>query len=137
MELRSLLEVSLYYDAAVESAMAELYERVLGLREVARWPDGRALRIGDAVVLLFERGRLAGRGGPISDHGSTGPGHLCFRVAAGEYEAWRGRVAGAAEIVHEHEWSEERRSFYFRDPAGNLLEVANADLWPGEESMAP
>ena len=131
MELRSLLEASLYYDAAVEDAMTELYERVLGLHQVARWPDGRALRLGDGVVLLFERRRLAGRGGPISDHGSTGPGHLCFRVAADDYEAWKRRIAGGVEIVHEHEWSPEHRSFYFRDPAGNLLEIANGDLWPG------
>jgi catechol 2,3-dioxygenase-like lactoylglutathione lyase family enzyme len=34
------------------------------------------------------------------------------------------------EIEHEHDWSDDRRSFYFRDPAGNLLEVANADIWP-------
>jgi catechol 2,3-dioxygenase-like lactoylglutathione lyase family enzyme len=112
MELRSLLEASLYYDAAVEDAITELYERVHG------------------VVLLFERERLAGRGGPISDHGSTGPGHVCFRVAADEYEAWKRRVADGGEIVHEHEWSPEHRSFYFRDPAGNLLEIANGDLWP-------
>jgi catechol 2,3-dioxygenase-like lactoylglutathione lyase family enzyme len=130
MELRSLLEVSLYHDAATGAAMAELYEEVLGLREVARWPDGRALRLGDAVVLLFERERLARREGPIADHGSTGPGHACFTVAASDYEAWKQRVADRVEVVHEHEWSGGRRSFYFRDPAGNLLEIADGDLWP-------
>ena len=53
-----------------------------------------------------------------------------FTVAAGDYEAWRLRVAERVEIFHEHEWSDGHRSFYFRDPAGNLLEIANADLWP-------
>ena len=43
----------------------------------------------------------------------------------------RERLAEAGvEIEHDHEWPDERRSFYFRDPAGNLLEVANADIWP-------
>jgi catechol 2,3-dioxygenase-like lactoylglutathione lyase family enzyme len=130
MELRSLLEVSLYYDAATGTEMAELYEEVLGLREVARWPDGRALRLGDAVVLLFERERLAHREGPIADHGSSGPGHACFTVAASDYEAWKQRVADRVELLHEHGWSGGRRSFYFRDPAGNLLEIADGDLWP-------
>jgi catechol 2,3-dioxygenase-like lactoylglutathione lyase family enzyme len=130
VELRSLLEASLYYDAAMEAPMAELYEQVLGLREVARWPDGRALRLGDAVVLLFERESLAERAGPIADHGSWGPGHACFRVSAGDYEGWKRRLAERVEIVHEHEWSGGHRSFYFRDPAGNLLEIADADLWP-------
>ena len=130
MELRSLLEASLYYDAGVAAPMTELYCEVLGLREVARWPDGRALRLGDAVVLLFERERLAAREGPIADHGSSGPGHACFRVAAADYEGWKRRVGERVEILHEHEWSGGHRSFYFRDPGGNLLEIADADLWP-------
>ena len=125
-----LLETALYYDAAVEGPMTEVYERVLGLRVVARWPDGRALRIGGTVVLLFERERLAEREGPIADHGSLGPGHACFRVERGEYESWRGRLAERVGVVHEHDWPGGRRSFYFRDPAGNLLEIADGDLWP-------
>jgi catechol 2,3-dioxygenase-like lactoylglutathione lyase family enzyme len=130
VELRSLLEAALYYDAEVEAAMAELYEDVLGLRVVAHWPDGRALRLGDAVVLLFEREALAARSDPIADHGTAGPGHACFTVAATEYDRWRRRIADRVGVVHEHHWPEGRRSFYFRDPAGNLLEIADADLWP-------
>ena len=43
----------------------------------------------------------------------------------------RERLAGlGVAITHDHEWSEGRRSFYFKDPAGNLLEVADSDLWP-------
>jgi catechol 2,3-dioxygenase-like lactoylglutathione lyase family enzyme len=52
-------------------------------------------------------------------------------VEADDYEAWKGRIAAAGlEVTHEHEWSEGRRSFYFNDPAGNLLEIADGDLWP-------
>ena len=130
MELRSLLEISLYHDRDAGPAMSELYGEILGLREVARWPDGRALRLGQAVVLLFERERLADREGPIADHGSSGPGHACFTVDADDYEAWRQRVSARVEVVHEHEWPGGHRSFYFRDPAGNLLEIADGDLWP-------
>jgi catechol 2,3-dioxygenase-like lactoylglutathione lyase family enzyme len=128
--LRAVLEVALYHDAADGPAMASFYEQVLGLRQVARWPDGRALRLGTSVVLLFEREGLAEREGPIADHGSTGPGHVCFTVRAGDYEESRRHVADAAEIVHEHEWAGGRRSFYCRDPAGNLVEIADGDLWP-------
>jgi catechol 2,3-dioxygenase-like lactoylglutathione lyase family enzyme len=130
MELLSLLEAALYYDAGDAAAMAELYEDVLGLRVVARWADGRALRLGGAVVLLFEREGVAERDDPISDHGSSGPGHACFTVSPREYERWRGRIAERVGVVHEHEWPEGRRSFYFRDPAGNLLEIADGDMWP-------
>jgi catechol 2,3-dioxygenase-like lactoylglutathione lyase family enzyme len=130
MRLRRLLEAAVYHDASAGPAMAELYEEVLGLREVASWPDGRALRLGEAVVLLFEREGLAEREGPIADHGSLGPGHVCFTVEAGDYDGWRARVSNRLEVVHEHRWPGGRRSFYFRDPAGNLLEIADGDLWP-------
>jgi catechol 2,3-dioxygenase-like lactoylglutathione lyase family enzyme len=130
MELRTLLEAALYHDAADGEAMVELYEGVLGLEAVTQWPGGRALRLADSVLLLFEREALAEREGPVSDHGASGPGHACFAVAAGEYEDWRRRVGERVAVTHEHEWPSGRRSFYFRDPAGNLLEIADGDLWP-------
>jgi catechol 2,3-dioxygenase-like lactoylglutathione lyase family enzyme len=47
------------------------------------------------------------------------------------YESWRARLRDEdVEITHEQEWNGGRRSFYFRDPAGNLLEVAESDIWP-------
>jgi catechol 2,3-dioxygenase-like lactoylglutathione lyase family enzyme len=130
MRLEAVLEVALYHDAADGAAMTELYEDVLGLPVVARWPGGAAHRLSGTLVLLFEREGLAKREGPIADHGSVGPGHVCFTVAAGEYEECKRRVAAVAEVVHQHDWSGGRRSFYFRDPAGNLLEIADGDLWP-------
>ena len=130
MRLGAVLEVALYHDAAEGQAMTGLYEGVLGLPIVARWPGGVAHRLGTALVLIFEREGLAEREGPIADHGTVGPGHLCFTVDADAYEDWRRRIADVTDVVHEHEWSGDRRSFYFRDPAGNLLEIANGDLWP-------
>ena len=69
---------------------------------------------------------------PIAAHGTTGPGHACLTVAApGEYDGWRERLRGAGvEVIHEHEWDGGRRSLYFNDPAGNLLEIADGDIWP-------
>ena len=33
-------------------------------------------------------------------------------------------------IVHDSDWGGGGRSFYFEDPAGNLLEIADRDFWP-------
>jgi hypothetical protein len=33
-------------------------------------------------------------------------------------------------IVHDSDWGGRGRSFYFEDPAGNLLEIADCDFWP-------
>jgi catechol 2,3-dioxygenase-like lactoylglutathione lyase family enzyme len=130
VRLDGLLEVALYHDVAEEGAMADFYGEALGLPRVAEWPDGAAHRLGGLVVLLFARERLAEREGPIAEHGTVGPGHVCFTAPDGEYEAWKDRIGATVEIIHEHEWKGGRRSFYFRDPAANLLEVADGDLWP-------
>jgi catechol 2,3-dioxygenase-like lactoylglutathione lyase family enzyme len=39
-------------------------------------------------------------------------------------------VDDAVPIVEEIEWDNGVRSFYFHDPAGNVLEIAGGDMWP-------
>jgi catechol 2,3-dioxygenase-like lactoylglutathione lyase family enzyme len=57
--------------------------------------------------------------------------HTCLLAAPGEYEAWKERLgAHGVEITQEIEWPSGPRSFYFDDPAGNVLEIAEADMWP-------
>jgi catechol 2,3-dioxygenase-like lactoylglutathione lyase family enzyme len=130
--LAGVLETSLYHAASETAAIERFYGELLRLRVVSRWPGGIALRAGGSVLLLFERETLAERPGPIADHGTTGPGHACLLAAdPAAYESWRERLLGAGvEITHEHEWEGGRRSLYFNDPAGNLLEIADGDLWP-------
>jgi catechol 2,3-dioxygenase-like lactoylglutathione lyase family enzyme len=126
-----VLETALYHDASERQDVERFYSEVLGLSAVSRWPDGLAFRVGPGVLLLFDRDGLAARDGPIAAHGSTGPGHACLIATGPEYEAWRQRIVDeGVTITHEHEWDAGRRSFYFHDPAGNLLEVADGDLWP-------
>ena len=131
-QFSGVLETSLYHDAAASEAIERFYAEILGLDPVSRWPGGVAYRVGDVVLLLFEREGLADRDSPIAAHGTVGPGHACLVVAgAGPYEEWRTRIAATGiEITHEHEWGDGYRSFYFNDPAGNLLEIADGDLWP-------
>ena len=63
----------------------------------------------------------------------AGPGNVRLQAAGGEYERWREHLATAGvEIVHDSDWGGRGRSFYFKDPAGNLLEIADRDIWlPG------
>lgn len=127
----AILETALYYGHETRDRVLAFYDETLGLRRVAGWEDGTAYRLGAGILLLFDRDLLAGREGPIADHGSAGPGHVCLVAGEPGYAGLRERLeAGGVEITHEHEWPGGRRSFYFRDPAGNLLEVADGDLWP-------
>lgn len=134
-QLGGVLETCLYHDAGDAAAIESFYGELLALPLVSRWPGGLAFRADGGVVLLFDRAQLAEREGPIAAHGTTGPGHACLVTSADGYETWRRRLAEAGvEITHEHRWDRGRRSFYFNDPAGNLLEIADGDLWPNAPS---
>jgi catechol 2,3-dioxygenase-like lactoylglutathione lyase family enzyme len=64
-------------------------------------------------------------------HGAIGSIHICFVAAADNCEAWKQRLASHnVRILDQVEWDNGVTSFYFHDPAGNLLEIADGDLWP-------
>jgi catechol 2,3-dioxygenase-like lactoylglutathione lyase family enzyme len=129
--LEGVLETVHYHEPGEAEAMLDLYRDLLGLPVVAEWEDGTALRVGSGLILLFDREALARRSGPIAEHGTSGPSHLALLASPESYEGWREGVSAAGlEIVHEQQWSAGRRSFYFRDPAGNLIEIAGGDIWP-------
>jgi catechol 2,3-dioxygenase-like lactoylglutathione lyase family enzyme len=134
MKLRGVLESVLYCEDLEPNE--RFYSDVLGLERIAS-REGRHVffRCGDGVVLLFEPERSSTvptevGGSPIPLHGAKGPGHLAFRVGTDEIEAWKDRLAGrGVEIESEVAWPRGGRSIYFRDPAGNSLEIATPDLW--------
>jgi catechol 2,3-dioxygenase-like lactoylglutathione lyase family enzyme len=126
-----ILETVLYCPARDREDVERFYADVLGLPAVARWEDGTSFRVGPGVLLIFDLEKLARRRDPIADHGSAGPGHACLLADGDDYAGWKQRLdAHSVAIVHEHEWGNGRHSLYFRDPAGNLLEIASGDLWP-------
>jgi catechol 2,3-dioxygenase-like lactoylglutathione lyase family enzyme len=130
-------------DAVLESALyvtdlsraVAFYRDILGL-ELIREPDHRAafLRCGAGVVLLFnadETIKPAAPGAlPVPSHGTTGPGHLCFRASRAEIAAWKAHLeANGVEIETEFDWPNGAHSLYFRDPSGNSLEFGEPQLW--------
>jgi catechol 2,3-dioxygenase-like lactoylglutathione lyase family enzyme len=132
--LQGVLETVLYYED--QDAAERFYVDVIGMRLISRQP-GRSLffRAGASVFLLFDA-TATQRGGELPPHGARGEGHVCFVVEPTEYEQWKGHLqARGVEILKEVEWPgrdgrERLLSFYFRDPHGNLLEIADGDLWP-------
>lgn len=133
MKVGSVLESCLCVEDL--DAAARFYTEVLGLDLVAQEPGRHVFfRCGASMVLLFnpvvtaEPTRV--QGALIPPHGTTGAGHLAFRVAADELPAWRAHLAAKeVQIESEVEWPEAGHSLYFRDPAGNVLELATPDLW--------
>jgi catechol 2,3-dioxygenase-like lactoylglutathione lyase family enzyme len=124
--LDRVLETVLYFAPGEEEAMERFYGETLGLRRAT----GRAFRLGDGLLLLFDRETAVRKESP-PPHGTTGAAHVGFAAAPGEYDAWRKHLAGrGVPVLQELTWEDGLRSFYFHDPAGNVLEIAEGDMWP-------
>ena len=128
-----ILETVLY--ASGLDATEGFYRDVLGLEPFVRVP-GRHLfyRCGDQVLLIFNpdatRVPPAPNALPVPPHGAVGPGHVCFRATSAEIDAWAARLAAKGIAIEaDFEWPGGGRSIYFRDPAGNCLELAEPRIW--------
>lgn len=123
-----VLETVLYVDDL--EAAERFYSEVMGLTLDSAKPDlFRFFRLGEGMLLLFEP-EAARVGRDVPGHGAKGAGHVCFAVAEGELDAWRRHLsAHEVAIEHEQDWPRGGRSFYFRDPAGNSLELATPRIW--------
>ncbi len=129
-----ILETILY--AADLDAAEAFYRDILGFELYARQP-GRQLfyKCGGGMLLIFNPAATVlppkpDAKLPVPPHGAIGPGHVCFRATAAEIEAWRLRLEAAGiPIEADFEWPAGGRSIYFRDPAGNCLELAEPRIW--------
>jgi catechol 2,3-dioxygenase-like lactoylglutathione lyase family enzyme len=129
VELRAVLETVVYCTSENEDETRRFYRDVLGLRPVRE--DSVAYRIGTGLLLLFNADESAVQDSPPPHGARDARVHTCFLAAPDEYERWKDRlVENGVEIVQEIDWPSGPRSFYFEDPAGNMLEVAEGDMWP-------
>ena len=128
MRLERILETVLYYSSGQDDELARFYGEVLGLQALGR--GGLTFRVGDGLLLLFDADLSSAQSRP-PPHGARGPVHTCFVARPDDYEGWKQRVTDeVGSILEEIEWDGGVRSFYCHDPAGNVLEIADGDLWP-------
>ena len=129
MQVEGVLETSLY---AEDLAAAEkFYGRVLGL-EVKTRSAGRHVffHCGEGMLLLFNPAATEISSGEVPAHGARGPGHVAFAVPEESLPAWREHLSrSGVQIETEIGWPSGGWSIYFRDPAGNSLELATRQTW--------
>jgi catechol 2,3-dioxygenase-like lactoylglutathione lyase family enzyme len=134
VKVLGILETCVY--ARDLEAAERFYSTVIGLEVIARLPGRHVFfRCGRGVFLVFNPDKTESEttlieGVPVPRHGARGAGHMAFAVPEADLEAWRGRLRAArVPIETEIHWPNGGRSIYFRDPAGNVLELATPRLW--------
>lgn len=67
---------------------------------------------------------------PVPPHGAEGAGHYCMAAPPDRLDAWRAHLeAHGIAIEADFHWPNGARSIYFRDPAGNSIEIADPTIW--------
>lgn len=134
MQPSGILETALY--ARNLSECETFYTNVMGLQVYAKFGHRHVFyKVGESMFLLFnpDETQIVGppiNGSIVAPHGSYGAGHAAFRMKENEIDTWRARLqANAIAIESEVTWPGGGFSIYFRDPAGNSVELATPALW--------
>jgi catechol 2,3-dioxygenase-like lactoylglutathione lyase family enzyme len=127
--IQCLVETGVYADDLDQAE--RFYRDTLGLTLLER-EAGRHVFFqvgGDDVLLLF-RADTTLKPNHLPAHGSRGPGHFAMGIAAEDLACWKERLLRHnVAIEHEEVWPRGGRSLYFRDPAGNSVELITPGLW--------
>jgi catechol 2,3-dioxygenase-like lactoylglutathione lyase family enzyme len=127
--IERIVETAIYADDL--AAAERFYREILGLALLAK-ESGRHVffEAGESQVLLVFRAGTTEKGDHLPAHGARGAGHVAFGIAAEELDPWRDRLTKHnVEIEREENWPRGGRSLYFRDPAGNLVELVTPGVW--------
>ena len=129
MNIKAVLETAIYVDDL--QAAEAFYGTTLSLPVVGKEPSHHVFfQVGEANVLLAFRAEATLKGDQLPPHGATGPGHFALGIAAEAFDAWQKLLHGhGVTIEKEVEWPRGGKSLYFRDPAGNLVELVTPGVW--------
>ena len=108
----------------------QFYHDLLGLPVIALI-EGRHVffRAGDSVLLCFIAAATE-KESSLPPHGAKGSLHFAFEVSKEDYSSTLNEISSKGiDLLHEQEWKNNIRSFYFHDPDKNLVEVVEEGLW--------
>jgi catechol 2,3-dioxygenase-like lactoylglutathione lyase family enzyme len=127
--VEAVVETAVY--AADLDAAEAFYGGVLGLPVHGREPGRHVFfRVGAGGVLLVFDPAATLAGGQLPPHGATGPGHFALGVRAEALDDWRRHLAASGVVIEkEVAWRRGGHSLYFRDPAGNSVELVTPGVW--------
>jgi catechol 2,3-dioxygenase-like lactoylglutathione lyase family enzyme len=129
LKIKTLVETAIYVDDL--QATETFYRTVLGLPVIGKEPGRQVFfQVGEASVLLAFLAEATLKGDQLPQHGATGPGHFALGIEAESFVAWRKLLEShGVSIEKEISWPRGGKSIYFRDPAGNLVELVTPGVW--------
>lgn len=122
MEFLKIKETCLYVRDL--TGAKRFYNDILGLPIISYVEEKHLfLRVGQSVLLLFNPEDSRQKTSP-PPHFGGGKQHFAFEVNGKTYEGSKKEIVEKGiEIIDEVTWKSGRRSFYFNDPEGNILEI--------------
>ena len=108
------------------------YEQKLGLPVISYLPGKHLfLRAGTSVLLIFNPDDSSQKQHPPA-HYAHGRQHFALEVFHAEYESVKAEIIERGiTITDVVKWPRGGESFYFEDPAGNVIEIVpNKNIWP-------
>lgn len=108
----------------------DFYNGKLGLPVISK-VEGRHIffRAGSSVLLCFIP-EVTRNEEKLPPHYAYGKQHIAFEVNAEDYKKWLSLIKSRGiEIVHEQDWKDGLKSFYFYDPDDHVLEVVPRGIW--------
>jgi catechol 2,3-dioxygenase-like lactoylglutathione lyase family enzyme len=129
LQILTVVETAIYVDDLDDTE--DFYHRILGLRVMGKEPGHHVFfQVSEACVLLAFVAETTRRGDRLPPHGASGPGHFALGIKADSFAAWRTHLQGhGVAIEQEVDWPKGGKSLYFRDPAGNLVELVTPGIW--------
>ncbi len=135
MKIKKVVETCIY-SSDLES-MKNFYAGILGLPVIQEEQDKLIfLKAGKSMLLIFDPMRTKTNNGSLPAHGTPTPPssiHFAMEIEEQEYHASKQLlIDNNIAIEKEVNWNNHAKSIYFRDPAGNLVELITPGGWPVE-----
>ena len=128
MQFNQIKETCLYVQDLDRTE--KFYSEILDLEVISR-SKGRHIffKAGTSVLLCFIA-EATKQENNLPGHFGEGNMHIAFELPKEKYDDTKAELKSVGiEIEHEQQWSDEYRSFYFRDPDGHSIEIVPAGMW--------
>jgi catechol-2,3-dioxygenase len=135
MKINKVIETCIY-SSDLES-MKKFYVDIVGLSVIQEESDKLIfLKAGKSMLLIFDPLQTSADNGGLPTHGALTPPssiHFAMEIEEKEYQTCKEDLGrNGIAIQKEVNWDGKTKSLYFRDPAGNLVELITSGGWPVE-----